>query len=114
MQISSNGLISFGERYTAYRPRNFPLNIGQISVISPYWDDIDLRNQGNIFYESYDIAAGDGSGSNNDVLVTISDFITESENLAEDFICTSAVVVYWSNVCPFGNDSCGLNVSILY
>ena len=47
MQISSNGLISFGAPYAAYAPTAFP--IAQ-KVVAPYWDDINLRVRGLVLY----------------------------------------------------------------
>ena len=68
-------------------------------IISPYWDDIDLSFEGDIFYESYE-------SDSPDVLKSISNFITNSQNLVKRFECKSAVVVFWSDVCPFSDSNC--------
>ena len=113
-KISSNGYVSFGQGYSEYVPRPFPLFISSSnstfttaptivpSIISPYWDDIDLTTTGNILYESYD----ESDSTDLNLLKTISNFITDSQNLTKIFECKSAVVVFWSNVCPFGDNNC--------
>ena len=117
-KISTHGLISFGEGYTNWVPQSFPLSddywyeygsgqdddfiqhtIIYPDIISPYWDDIDLRVKGNILYESYD-------SDSPDILETISDFVTKNQNLLEIFDCKSAVVFFWSDVCPLINNNC--------
>ena len=96
LQISSNGLVSFGTSFTEYIPEEFPIST---AVISPYWNDFDLTMKGNIYFESY------GSDSI-EILETLSEFISVNQSI--EFECTSAVVVFWSDVCPFGNELCNL------
>ena len=48
-QVNTNGIISFQSPFTAYIPRRFPLD-NNIPLIAPFWDDVDIRRFGNIFY----------------------------------------------------------------
>ncbi len=50
IQISSNGLVSFGTSFIPYTTQVFPIST---AVISPYCDDIHLTFPGNIYFESY-------------------------------------------------------------
>ena len=47
-QVNTNGIISFQRRFTEFTPQRFPLNL--IPLIAPFWDDVDIRRFGNIFY----------------------------------------------------------------
>ena len=50
MQINGNGVISFDRRFTAISFGNFlPLSITE-KIIAPYWDNVDTRGTGNIYY----------------------------------------------------------------
>ena len=72
-----------------------------IGIIGPYWDDIDLRLKGNIFFESY------SNDEDNDYpLRNISDFITNSQALSQRYNPLSATIIYWSNVCPYFDEDC--------
>ena len=92
MQISSNGLISFGSSFTEFSPRLFPINE---QVIAPYWYDIDLREGGYIMYDSFNALNG------SQVLKNVSDFINSVESPSTTFEASSVVVVYWRDTCPF-------------
>ena len=96
-QISSNGLISFGSPYTAFRSRTFPITQ---RVISPYWNDHDLRNKGIIIYFSITPTHSTHEG----FLDYASDFISDIEDI--DFEASWMLVVRWIDVCPYGNNRC--------
>ena len=46
--VNTNGLISFMDGYKQYTPSPFPLKT--FKGIGPYWTDIDIRYNGNVFY----------------------------------------------------------------
>ena len=48
-QVNKNGIISFQLPFTEFRPRRFPLS-NLIPLIAPFWDDVDIRRYGNIFF----------------------------------------------------------------
>ena len=64
-------------------------------VISPYWDDIDLRGSGGVYYNSFTAEYGA------DVLKRVQTFLMRNQSI--DFTAKSVVVIKWMNVCPFGN-----------
>ena len=73
-------------------------------VIAPYWDDIDLRSKGGVYYNSYTRENGIA------MLEQINSFLKENKSI--EFNAKSAIVFRWTDVCPFGNNSC-LEVSIV-
>ena len=48
-QVNTNGIISFQRQFTEFSPRRFPLN-NLLPLIAPFWDDVDIRRFGNVFY----------------------------------------------------------------
>ena len=96
-QISSNGLVSFGTSFNNFIPERLPLS--GYNIIAPYWEDIDLTDKGNVIFESY-------SDDNDIALKNVSDFITNSQALSEMYNPLSAVIVYYSDVCPFQDRNC--------
>ena len=97
MQISSNGLISFGSRFTYFVPQSFPI---PYNVIAPYWDDINLRNKGVVRYATITHSHPTLSC----LLDMTNDLIKERENV--EFNATWVLVARWIDVCPFGDSSC--------
>ena len=93
-------MINFESNYTDYVPSFFPIND---TVISPYWDDIDLSSTGGIHFESYAYDSDDHESEN--LLTSVSQFINNL-NSEERFEAISAVVIYWLNVCPYGRQDC--------
>ena len=67
-------------------------------VISPYWDDIDLRDSGGVYYNSFTPENG------SDVLERVQTFLMRNQSI--DFTAKSVVVIKWMNVCPYGNRFC--------
>jgi len=57
LQISSNGLVSFGWPYLSWWPVPFPFGDSFIPVIAPYWADFDFRgtniSSSRIFYQIF-------------------------------------------------------------
>ena len=104
MQISSNGLISFGSRFTSTVPRLFPI---RSNVIAPYWDDINLRNKGIVRY----VTITRSHPTLSCLLDLTNDLIEELENV--EFNATWVLVARWIDVCPFGDSSC-FEVSIVF
>ena len=97
MQIISNGLISFGSKFTSYIPQSFPI---PYNVIAPYWADIDLRNKGVVRYATVTRSHPTLSC----LLDQTNDLIEELENV--EFNATWVLVARWIDVCPFGDSSC--------
>ena len=67
-------------------------------VISPYWDDIDLRGSGGVYYNCFTPENG------TDVLKLVQTFLMRNQSI--DFTAKSVIVIKWMNVCPFGDSLC--------
>ena len=97
LQISSNGLISFGVQFTAFRPQTFPISV---NVVAPYWDDINLNLKGVVRYAVVD----DSHPTLSCLLELTNDLIREEENV--EFEASWLLVARWIDVCPFGDSNC--------
>ena len=97
IQISRNGLISFGNRFTSRVPRSFPI---PLNVIAPYWAGIDLRNKGVVRYATVTRSHPTLSC----LLDLTNDLIEKLENV--EFNATWVLVARWIDVCPYGGSSC--------
>ena len=64
-------------------------------VVSPYWEDIYPKFDRGIYYKTFQNAHDLGS---------INQFLVDSETTQANV--TSALVVKWVNVCPYGNQDC--------
>ena len=71
-------------------------------VLSPYWDDTDLRVKGSVYVDLYNAENG------SEILTTISTFINSDKGLYKPFKPTSAVVIEWNDICPVENSNCSL------
>ena len=88
LQVSTNGLISFGTAYTNYDVRTFPI---EVPVVAPYWADIHTAN-GRVVYRIADET----------LLGNINTFISSREGTI--FAGSFALVVRWDRVCPYSGD----------
>ena len=48
-QVNTNGHLSFRSGFLSFIPQRFPTSFGP-PLIAPFWDDVDIRQFGNIFY----------------------------------------------------------------
>ena len=106
LQITSNGLICFGTPYTAYNPRQFPI---EQKVIAPYWDDIDLSHKGLVLFAS--LIQGQKSRLSDVATRAIFDIVNDylSDTVIRGttrFRAHWILAARWIDVCPFGNAEC--------
>ena len=97
IQISTNGLISFGGSYTSYSSRRFPITQ---RVIAPYWNDQDFSSKGSIRYFSVTPT----HPTHASFLDEANEYISDIEDV--DFEASWMFVVRWIDACPFGNRQC--------
>ena len=105
MQVSSNGLISFGSSFTNYIPQTFPISV---NVVAPYWDDTDTRIKGVV---RFDIITP--SHPTLSCLLELTSNLIEEENLDLEFNASWLLVARWIDVCPYRDDNCA-EVNIQY
>ena len=96
-QVSSNGLVSFGNPFNSSSPQTFPISM---QVVAPYWDDIDLRTKGSVRF-----------GIITDTHATLSclpgltsEFISSREGIP--FQSSWVLVARWIDTCPFSDNDC--------
>lgn len=101
--MSSNGVISFRSGWTLYSPELFPSRnptIRESLAVAPFWSDVDIRQQGKIYYKVY-------TGQNpraSRLLSAVSAFIALKLPEAEDFSGVWMLVVEWNEVPPFNGE----------
>ena len=103
-QVNTNGIISFQRPFTDYIPRRFPLN-NNIPLIAPFWDDVDIRRFGNIFYRQT---------SNVTLLQTARDQLQNLFPSSDNFTPTTLFIATWDRVAQFGGGSQVSHVLLLH
>ena len=86
MQVSTNGVVSFGTAYRYYGTRPFPLSTSDI-LIAPFWDDFYYGNGEQILFR-----LSDSQTLLNKVGSTIND------TLEFDFTPTMLFIVTWDRI----------------
>lgn len=98
VQISSNGVITFGRPFADPGPLQVPPNAGtsfdEFFVIAPFSTDIDIRFQGSISYELHRRS----TPGTDAVLNRINNFL---DNRVRGYRAKWALVVEWRDVPPF-------------
>ena len=65
--------------------------------MAPFWDDVDIRQAGNIFYESHNSFTGNEASLN--LIAQVSQYI--SGETGESFFGSWLLVVQWDQVHPW-------------
>ena len=91
MQVSTNGVVSFGVPFYEFDSRPFPLSRSDIMLIAPFWDDSSLLNGGQILFR-----LSDNQTLLNEVGSTIND------TLEFDFTPTMLFIVTFSGIPEYG------------
>lgn len=108
-QVSTNGVISFGQSFIYHTPTEFPSDTPEIYtsyVLAPFWADADLRILGRAFYEVHT----NRTERERSQLEYVSGFITRQMN--EVFNGTWMLVAFWDEVHPYGGLFPGPAVSV--
>ena len=99
VQISVNGVVSFGEQFPFYSPELFPGTTASVYfgyLVAPYWVDGDLRRGGNITWE---ILSSGGSEEADEYLSLVSQFIEGQMNTS--FVGSWMMMVNYNRVPSF-------------
>ena len=96
LQVGTNGIISFGHQFLFWFPEPFPG--GNIHVVAPYWSDNDIRREGNVSYEVFQLQ---GTGAYGDQLLDdVSSYIRE-RSMSSDFQGSFMILAEWEGVHPY-------------
>ena len=96
-QINNNGPLSFGEEFSDFTPKPFPLNAS--TLIAPFWDDIDNRHvdEGNISYRL--------TTDPDDIQRAREDVLSAKFAVVNDFTPTYLLIATWYQVPEYrGSD----------
>lgn len=89
--MSTNGIVSFGKPFYAWRSELFP-GTHHTTLVAPFWSDIDIRGpDGNVYYHVYD-------DPHSPLVVRASREVNES---VAAFDAHWVLVVTWDNVPAF-------------
>ena len=93
-QVNTNGILSFGNQFIWITIRRFPLAAGR-SLIAPFWDDVDTRRFGTIYYRET---------SNATLLQRARDQLRELFPSTGNFTPTQLFIATWDRVAEFGQN----------
>ena len=99
IQVSTEGVISFGEEFPYSEPAEFPTQVANTRfkyIVAPYWSNIDTRLDGQVWYETHQSGS---SAVSNQVLNRVGAFITNQTGV--DFTGNWMLVAMWDSVHPF-------------
>ena len=68
-------------------------------IVAPFWDDVDIRLQGNIYYKIYSTSAGLVEAI--DALDRVDTFL--QNRFGSSFVATWMLVATWDGVHPWPN-----------
>lgn len=93
-QVNTNGVLSFRSPFTQFSPQRFPLCC--TPLIAPFWDDVNIRRFGNIFYRQT---------TNATLLQRARNRLQESFPSTGNFTPTFLFIATWDRVAEFGGGS---------
>uniref|UniRef100_A0A1X7V3D2 Uncharacterized protein n=1 Tax=Amphimedon queenslandica TaxID=400682 RepID=A0A1X7V3D2_AMPQE len=99
--ISSNGLVSFGRGFDAYEPVEFDLISDNLTIVAPFWDDIQMTGSRQLRYQ---IVSGSSS-----LINQVNAFLTSHSGVS--FSADWLLWAYWHDVCPFSDLNCDFHQS---
>ncbi len=90
MQIGTNGYFSFEEPFYSSSPDAFPgtTTISAYYLVAPFWDDVDIRRRGNIYFEVHTLV------DSSNYLSIVSNFVAPDGS----FTGTWMVLAQWDMV----------------
>ena len=104
MQVSTNGVVSFGAPFTNPFSRPFPLLSTSDILIAPFWDDSNVENGGQILFRL---------SENQTLLNQVGSIINDC--LEYDFTPTMLFIVTWNRIPDYrGSLIIIVSVIILY
>ena len=100
LQMSTNGILSFGVEFPHFSAALFPTESAATYfdfAVAPYWTDNDARLNGRVSWEMY--STGD-STLTDDIIDNVNTFINTNTN-ETDFVGNFVFVGSWSEMHPY-------------
>lgn len=104
LQVSTNGLLSFGRGVTYSNPVLFPGMNSYNYLVTPFWANHDIRSTGEVAFQTIN------STDDADLLSIVSTFVSQQQGV--HFTGTWMLVAEWIGVAQYGSQT-GVNVSTL-
>ena len=102
MQVSENGVVSFGEEWFFDKPERFPTrnpNIQKRYVVAPFWSDNDIRKSGTVRYVL--INRENDEISDQEILLLNETTALVQRTLNRYFRANTMLIAQWDHVHPF-------------
>jgi len=97
IQVSTNGLISFGRSFKSHSPHLFPETDFYNYLVAPFWSDNDITNGvGEVSYQTY-------NNSQSEALTYVSTYIKQQHQV--NFSGTWMLIAEWKNVPQYLGDN---------
>ena len=98
-QVNNNGIISFNDKITVYKPLNFSDNGFQnaIPLIAPFWADVDIKN-----VVGYNESIVFRLTSDNAIVEKASKDVSNNFLDQRSFTAKQVLIVTWYNVGFYG------------
>lgn len=106
-KIGTNGIITFDEPLYSPLPVLFPssrLDVADKFVIAPFWDDVDIRLTGDVYYKVFSTSSGVLEALT--TLDRIDSFI--QARTGQVFDAQWMIVITWNQVHPWPHGGEGL------
>ena len=105
LQVATNGIISFGAAFYDHEPVAFPSGFSSVAnsfLTAPFWSDVDIRKEGEVFYEVHQSS----NTASAELLASVNSAINANTD-AINFNGTWMLVAKWENVGPYpiGSDN---------
>ena len=95
--MNTNGVLSFGTSYARAVGTNFNI-LSSPPIIAPFWDDVDIRRGGTIYYRQ---------DSNSTIMELVQKALVSEYPEAASFQPSLVFVATWDRVEPFGSSDRG-------
>ena len=107
MQVSTNGLISFGRPFPYHSPHLFPGTNFYDYLVAPFWTDTDItEGVGEVSYQVYD-------NSQSETLSWVSTYISQQQQIK--FTGTWMLIGEWRDVPEYlGETSIVSDLSVMF
>ena len=112
MQVSTNGVVSFGANFTDYNTRPFPLSTSDI-LLAPFWDDSNVVIGGQVLFRLSDdqtLLNQVGSIINNTLEYNFTPmmlFIVTWDRIPKfvgSYIIVSVIIMFSHTICSYKKD----------
>ena len=89
MQVNNNGIITSDKAYTRYTPDHFAIIAEKVSMIAPFWADIETSRLGTVFFRTT---------TNSTLLARADEHVHNKSDSYRNFKTKELVIITWDRV----------------